>query len=106
MKRYTLIIDTSASSPESKLYIYEARTIKEAKAKLAELNLIFTSGYIYCATIGRKEIGRKNNRYLEVARTDNGINWSKTKRADSGHTFIPENWLRIHEWKLIGYFQN
>ena len=106
MKRYTLLIDTSASSLENELYIFEADTIKAAKAKLTELNLSFAPGYIYCATIGRKEIGRKNNRFWTIARTDSGRDWKKTdERLDSGVPYIPEGWRRVSNWLGIGYFQ-
>jgi hypothetical protein len=101
MKKYILVIDTSASSPESSLYVHETRTIKEAKAKLNELNLRFGCGYIYCANIAVKEKGRKNNYYWDVIRTGDGIRWHK----EEGEPYNPENWLRLHEWANLNYFK-
>jgi len=107
MKRYTLLIDTSAFSPDNQIVVFEANTVKAAKAKLAELNLVFGQGFVYCATIGKKEIGRKNNRYWTVQRTDNGKDWYRESKRDMNGlgAHNPENWLRVTEWQSIGYFQ-
>jgi len=107
MKRYTLIIDPSASSPDDRLVVFEANTIKAAKAKLNELSLVFGRGFVYCATIGKKEIGRRNNRYWTVQRTDNGKDWYRgSKRDMNGQgAYNPENWLRVTGWPSIDYFR-
>lgn len=102
MKKYILTIDTSATSPENKLYVYESDTIKGAKEKLAELNLVFAPDFIYCALIGKKEPGRNNNRYFDILRTDDGIKWS---RDEGQHVYNPTDWSRIGNWEQIDYYQ-
>jgi len=109
MKDFALVIDTSAASTESKLYVYEADTVREAKDKLTELNLTFGSGYIYCATIGQKE--GAENRYFEIERTDNGIDWRRSEdepayiAAQDKRYYNPENWSRVDEWETIDQFR-
>lgn len=101
MKKHVLVIDTSASSLESKLYIYEANTVREAKEKLAELNLVFAPGYIYCATIGCRYTGREN-RYFDTQRTDDGLTWNP---IHGGHKYNPEKWDCIFSWNSIDRFR-
>lgn len=101
MKRFTLNIDTSAASAESKIYVYEADTIKDAKDKLAELNLTFEHGYIYCATIGEK--ADSDNRYFTIERTDNGVDWYEEN--SNGSFYTPESRDRVDDWKIIDKFR-
>ena len=98
MKKYLLAIDTSASSIENDLFVYEAVTIKDAKNKLRELRLRFGIGYVYCATISKKESGRKNNLFCDILRTDNGEHWYVEK---GDYFFNPVNWRTVNEWKTV-----
>jgi hypothetical protein len=102
MKNFTLLIDTSAASAECEVYVFEADIIQEAKDKLTELNLTFGSGYIYCATIGELEIG-SNNRYFNIERTDNGVDWNEHKSDNCA--YVPEAWKRVDDWETIGNFR-
>lgn len=104
MKKYVLVIDTSASSPENTLYVSYSNTVKELKTTLAGLGLTFAPKYIYCATIAKKLAGERN-RYKDIQRTDNGIKWYKDN--DFGKlAFQPEDWTNINEWKTIAQFRN
>lgn len=99
MKKYTLLIDTSASSPENKLYVFECATIKAAKEALALLNLKFSTGSIYCATIDKKQ---KSGKFASILRTDDGVKWNK---SIGQHEFDPSGWDRVSEWKSIELFK-
>ena len=104
MKRYTLIIDPSASSPaDNKLFIHETDTVEDAIDKLNKLDLDFDPGKIYCATIGRRLEGREN-RYEGIMRTNDGDKWIKEKPEDR-HPYIPETWGRVDDWTNIDLFR-
>jgi hypothetical protein len=91
MKKFTLVIDPS-SRLDGSLYIFEARTVKEAKIFFDSLKLDFAPGITYCATIGKKEKG--NNRYHQILRTDNGIKWYRDK-GNENMPYNPEKWQRV-----------
>jgi hypothetical protein len=94
MKKFTLVIDPS-SSLDSGLYIYEAKTIKEAKEFLDNLNLDFSPGITYCATIGKKE--PRAYFYHQILRTDNGIKWYRCKGGIKNFPYNPKDWLRVNQ---------
>jgi len=106
MKKYCLVIDTSASSPEQSLYVYFADTIKACRHKLIDLKLKFELGYVYCATIGRKSPTHKDH-YSDILRTDNGYIWNKVPFYGScAVVFNPKSWPSVDSWKGINEYRD
>ena len=104
MKKYCLVIDTSASSPDPGLFVFYADTIKACRNKLIDLRLKFGSGseFVYCATIGRKELGREYTRYKDILRTDDGLFWDKVPlfKFSDIYDYNPESWRSVDS--LVG----
>ena len=105
MKKYCLVIDTSETSPEPGLFVFDADTVKEAKAKLDEMNLRFGLGFVYCATIGKRLKGCKNH-FDDYLRTDDGLRWRRPyEKALKSGVYAPEGWRRISDWRTVSQFR-
>lgn len=98
MKKYILVIDPSAAV-DTHLYVYESKTVKEAKVKLESLNLSFEPNKVYCAVIGKKLPG-PGYRYVDILRTDNGKTWH---RSSDTYVYDPSGWRTIDDqWETMG----
>ena len=103
MKKYLVVVDTSAGSPEgSSLYSFDADSVDVAIEEFEKLNLRFAPGFVYCATIGRK-VSEEPDRFLDILRTDDGVHW-RTEKYDHRY-YCPKDWHHISEWSNIKYFQ-
>lgn len=107
MKKYCLVIDTSAFSGDENLFVFYANTIKACRQKLMDLKLRFGLGYIYCATVGRKDSGCDNKQYRDILRTDDGYFWRREplfKFSDMS-AYCPESWRSVDSWYGVSDFQ-
>ena len=111
MKKYCLIIDTSAySDDKGNLYVFDSDTVQGCKNKLAELNLRFdheaSNNHVYCAEINKKLPGRGHNRYQPYLRMGGAL-WFRNKPPIGSIWSVcdPSGWKRIDQWYDIAKFQ-